>query len=395
MIRFLYIGPFRFPEGDAAASRVLNNARIFRDLGHRVHILSFGGQYRTEDKIPFGYMYDGMMYIITNDIDTHSTKERITRYITPYSNARAYLEQHKSDYDVIITYNTTLPFNLYLQRFARKNKKKLILDITEWPASNESPGGAWLPFYWMSEFNMRIVQKRFKNIIPISNYLRDYYSQQNNVLLPPLINLSDKKWNSFEPVNNPLIEDFEGLKVIFAGNPAKKDLLANLISAAIEILKDNNALQIVVLGVNPENAVNFCSKESLEKYKSNLVFVGRVPQKVVPSYYQLCDFSAIIREPSRKNMAGFPTKMAESMAAGCPVLLNTTSDLGDYAKDGVNAKIINDYSVESITQGLRELMLLERFKIEEMKHNARLTGKNSFDYIQYRDVVDCFIKNLR
>ena len=43
MIRILYLGPFRFPDGDAAASRVLNNIRIFKDLGHDVYVLSFGG----------------------------------------------------------------------------------------------------------------------------------------------------------------------------------------------------------------------------------------------------------------------------------------------------------------------------------------------------------------
>lgn len=395
MIRFLYIGPFRFPEGDAAASRVLNNARILRDLGHSVQILSFGGQYRTEDRIPSGYYYDGMRYIITNDIDTHSIKERLTRYIIPYSNARVYIEKHKPEYDVIITYNTTLPFNLYLQIFATKHKKKLILDITEWPAANESPGGACSPFYWMSEYNMRVVQKKFNNIISISRYLMDYYAGNNNVLLPPLINLKEEKWNTFVPITNPLIENFNGLKIIFAGNPAKKDLLANLIFAAIIILKENESLQIVVLGVSPENAVKFCKKELLEKYKSNIVFVGKVPQTIVPSYYKVCDFSAIIREPSRKNMAGFPTKMAESMAAGCPVLLNTTSDLGNYAKDGVNAKIIKDYSIEAISQGLRELLLLDCTTINKMKHNARITGERYFDYNQYLSVVKCFVDRLR
>ena len=48
-MKILYLGLFRFPEGDAAASRVLNNIRIFRDLGHSIHVLSFGGKYREED----------------------------------------------------------------------------------------------------------------------------------------------------------------------------------------------------------------------------------------------------------------------------------------------------------------------------------------------------------
>ena len=41
-MKILYLGLFRFPEGDAAASRVLNNIRIFRDLGHSIHVLKIG-----------------------------------------------------------------------------------------------------------------------------------------------------------------------------------------------------------------------------------------------------------------------------------------------------------------------------------------------------------------
>ena len=78
-MNILYLGLFRFPEGDAAASRILNNARLFRDLGHTVKILSFGGEYRVQDASPGGYIYDGLQYEITHDIDTHSLKERVLR----------------------------------------------------------------------------------------------------------------------------------------------------------------------------------------------------------------------------------------------------------------------------------------------------------------------------
>ena len=36
--------------------------------------------------------------------------------------------------------------------------------------------------------------------------------------------------------------------------------------------------------------------------------------------------------------------------------MNQTSDLGDYATDGKNALIINDYSVDSIEAGLHRIL---------------------------------------
>ena len=242
---------------------------------------------------------------------------------------------------------------------------------------------------------MRFVQKRFKNMIPISQFLNSYYPDSNNLLLPPLINIQDSKWNNFSEINSLKLKGFDGVRILFAGTPAKKDLLGNLIAALLRVLKDTNRIQLVVVGVPLEQAVNYCSQKALDKYKNNLVFLGRIPQVQVPSYYHISDFSAIIREPSRKNTAGFPTKMAESMAAGCPVLMNQTSDLGDYATDGKNALIINDYSVDSIEAGLHRILQMSKDGIVSMKTAARAVGESRFNYRSYLDTAKVFIAKIR
>ena len=68
-LHIVYMGPFRFPAGDAAAARVLNNARCLRMSGHTVEFLSFGGSYRSEDRVGDLYQFDEFQYRITNDID--------------------------------------------------------------------------------------------------------------------------------------------------------------------------------------------------------------------------------------------------------------------------------------------------------------------------------------
>lgn len=100
--------------------------------------------------------------------------------------------------------------------------EKIVLDLTEWPDSNETPGGKWSPIYWMSELNMRCVQKKIKNIIPISHLLNEYYSACNTLQLPPLIDISDEKWNCFKAVDLIEVNQFDGYRIIFAGTPAKK-----------------------------------------------------------------------------------------------------------------------------------------------------------------------------
>ena len=70
-MRILYIGAFRFPCYDAAAARVLNNARALQKAGNKVSIISWGGLYRKDDLCEDGkYCIDGINYTITNELET-------------------------------------------------------------------------------------------------------------------------------------------------------------------------------------------------------------------------------------------------------------------------------------------------------------------------------------
>ena len=91
-MNIIYLGSFRFPKGDAAAARVLNNARILQELKHKVSILSFGG-----DKGDEWQYYEGIPYLVTSDMDTHSWKERFARYTKPYPKCRELIKQMVDD----------------------------------------------------------------------------------------------------------------------------------------------------------------------------------------------------------------------------------------------------------------------------------------------------------
>ena len=134
--------------------------------------------------------------------------------------------------------------------------------------------------------------------------------------------------------------------------------------------------------------------EERRQYPDSIVFLGRVPQDDVPFYYSMVDFSVIVREPNRKNTAGFPTKMAESYAAGCPVMLNGTSDLLEYVNDGINAIVLTDFKVNSINRGFKQLLALKQEELDQMKINAKVTGKELFDYKTRISSFQNFTQNL-
>lgn len=389
-MRFLYVGAFRFPKGDAAAARVLNNVRVLMELGHNVRVISFGGE-----KNDNWQEYDGIPYLVTSDIDTHSWRERVDRYTNPYPRCRAILKNLVFDTDAIICYNLSFSFSKWLIPFCKHHRIKLIVDTTEWYSAQEMPGGQWSPIYWMNEYYMKFTLKTVPNRILISRYLANHYPLGNNLILPPLVDVNEVKWNKHVLDYPEVVLKHKGIKILYSGTPDNKDLLGRLVQAALLVLADSPSIQVIVAGVDEEQALSFFEKGSdYYENKSHFVFLGRIPQDTIPAYYHLADFSAIIREPTRKNMAGFPTKMAESMAAGCPVITSKFSDILCYVEDGNNGIVLNGYSVRSIADGLHRILTLSAEQIDTMKIAAKQCGRARFDFRNYIDSVNAFINKV-
>lgn len=387
----LYTGAFRFPIGDAAAARVLNNAKILRELGYDVVFISFGGEIREEDKQSNGqYYYQGFRYIISNDIDLPQTNiiKRIIRFMFSGRKALNIINSNLQNVDAIIAYQPSSYFTKQLLKLCKTHSFQLITDLTEWYAPKEFPGGAFAPPAWLNEWNMRVTQKRVKKKILISSFLDKYYHTSNNVVLPPLTDSMEDKWNVYKKVMLP----YDGVRIIYAGTPGKKDELETMLDAIIHCLKDGLKLQFVVLGVKKEDIIHYKNSVVVENFSDNILFCGRVQQTEVPSYYHVSDFSLLIRQRNRKNMAGFPTKFAESNMAGCPVIVNDTSDIQNFVDNGKNGFLIPDFSLTEITGTLVKVATLPPETIAQMKTNTKEKAMKRFDFRAYMEEMKKIIR---
>lgn len=381
----IYTGGFRFPNGDAASQRVLNNAKIFRELGYTVEFVSWGGMQREEDKHTDGfYYYQGFKYINTNDIDNKenlSVFGRVKSFFKRGENSLSIIESRIKKVNIIIAYNPPAYFTNKLLSTCNKEDVLFISDITEWYSSNEILGGKFAPPYWISEYNMRVIQKKVQNKILISSFLDTHFSDSNNIILPPLVDMQDEKWLK----NKSVLPVFDGLRIIYAGSPGKKDKLDTILEAVIESLKEGANIQLVVLGVSKNDIVNYSCYSDVIAWSDNILFLGRVPQEDVPTFYKASDFSILVREDNRKNKAGFPTKLIESLTAGCPIIVNYTSDISEYVKNETNGIVIADFTKDAVKKALEKATSIDGSCIKKMKSNATLLAENKFDYRSYEE----------
>ena len=390
-MKIVYAGAFRLPNEDAAAARVLNNAKAFAKTDHEVFVIGWGGKYREEDLCEDRtYKVDGIEYYITNELESSGFIGKVKSYLRRGRATTRILESMNRQPDVIILYNATDGWTKRMLRYCEKHHIYLVNDITEWYDNKE------LYFFqrlhnWI---NMTRTQHHVKNKILISSYLGEYYSESNNVIIPPLCDQKDKKWNN--EICDDRVKPYNGITLIYAGTPARKDCLHTVINVVNQLAYEGRPIRFLILGCDRQTYLNdFKSYFKETDLHENILFLGRVSQDLVPAYYKKADFMVLLREPTRKSMAGFPTKVAEAITAGVPVITNNTSDLAQYIQDGQNGFILNYHDGEALYQLLSNRILgLAESQIQTIKLQTRETSR-LFQYEKYISDFNTFLGNLR
>ncbi len=395
-MKILYTGSFRFPDKDAASQRVLGVAKALRDEGSEVTFLGWEREARQEDLINGDYIYQGFKYYSQSELDKTNKKilGKIFGYFKQGNKTLIWIRKYSLTNKIshIIVYNANSIFLLRLKNYCKKNNLKLICDCTEWYDGRHLPGGKFGIVNLDNNIRIRVVYPLIKNMIVISSFLKKYFEKKNceALIIPPLVDFSERKWKSVTNANS--IASLQK-KVIYAGDPGKKDLLMPIIKALKHINDQSVKIEFFILGLSTDQFA-----ENILEYGETIPFYircnGRAPLNDVPKYYQVADFSILLRENKRYANAGFPTKLVESLSAGIPVITNRTSDIPQYIIDGENGFLLNDISIESLIKKFQEMLSLSAEEIIRMKYNARNCATKYFDYRVYAEPIANYLRYI-
>lgn len=391
-MRIIYLGSFRLPNGDAAAARVLNVARTLRLAGHEISFISWGGlegdETRSEDGV---CKVDGFPFVVTGEIDyTGGLLNKAKTWLQQGNRTKFLLRKQLGQYDAIISYNCSIIG--WLVSFCKKNNIKLISDLTEWYSFSELKPISIPKYLW----DMTVVQRSVLNKIVISSYLDNYYYESHNIVVPATCDAAEDKWHNNLGYAEAFISPFEGITLIYAGTPAKKDLVHNVVNAVQKLAVEGYPLRFVILGITRDQYLaNYSNLLYTCNLHKNIIFLGRVTQDVIPSFYHASDFMIFLRERNRKSNAGFPTKFAESFTSGTPVIANLTSDLGMYLMDTKTGFVVNEPTVESVYNVLKNKVIsMDRDNINDLKKRTKAVAVR-LDYHSYKTQLKDFINNLK
>lgn len=365
----LYVGGFELPDKNAAAHRVLNNAKILRELGYNV-------------------VFCGVDREISASAQSAEIISGFESYPVPYPKSRkqwlkqmlnigqySYLINKFSNIRIVICYNLHAAPLAKLIRLCRRNNIKIVADCTEWYENKFSFNPVKLIKCIDTFLCMRVFQKKCDGMIAISNYLAEYYkkSVKSIMVLPPLVDLSDEKFAFQTPKTENDIPTF-----VYSGSPsASKESLGDVVKCFDNITDLD--YRLIIVGVTAEQ---FSAMYGFSPKSNKIEFRGRVPHKEALNAVRQSDYAIIIRPRTRVTMAGFPTKFVEAISVGTAVIANDTSDLSLYLKDGKNGYLADEKNLE---HSLRDVLAAP------INKNV---SKEQFNYKNYITVTEKFFKSI-
>lgn len=391
----LYIGGFIPPAGNAAAHRVMANAKIMRDLGYEVVLLG-----TTKDPV-----------LLKDDVlDSKQEIQGFQTYFEAYPGSLGQWLKHLFSIEPakqlitslgedrvkgVVAYNYPSIALNKLVKYCRTRNIKLISDCTEWALVEHNKGPRNTLKNWDTQYRMKVVHSRMGGIITISDFLYRYYlPQAPKVLkLPPLV---DVKPDSEEQLLNSVNLE-EGIKLVYAGSPGNggKDRIDTIVKVLSEIKSACKCpFTLNVVGITREQYLSdFKEKHIPVNVSENVSFMGRLPHEQVIEIVRSAHFTIFIRDENRITQAGFPTKFVESISNGTPVLTNKTSNIEEYLLEGKTGYFLDTSSEDNLKVSMLKVIndATEDLILQMKKECYNLC---MFHYENYTGAFDAFLENV-
>lgn len=337
----LYVGAFEFPAGNAAAQRALANALMLRELGYRVVLMGLSRQ-MSPGQAPRRAGHVDVPFDCWETAFPGGMLDWFRR-ITTIGEVRQVAAHYPSDQiAAVIAYDYPAVAQARLIRFCRSIGARAVAEVTEWYSVSRLVSPAAVLRNIDRPLRMRVVNPRMDGLIVASRYLADFYRPKGRpvVVMPTLMSEPSPTAGQASPDGAPKRLFFAGSgwdpAVVRETREGPKDRLDKVVEALDAALTLGADFRLDAYGVEHAAYLQIMPAHGplLDRLGDRVVFHGRQPRDVVRATLRDADFSIFLRKDSIVSRAGFPTKLAESVHFGTPVITNDVGDAALYQQPG-------------------------------------------------------------
>ena len=127
--------------------------------------------------------------------------------------------------------------------------------------------------------------------------------------------------------------------------------------------------------------------------ENNVHFLGDIPAEDLFEFQKECSLIVINKPVNEQNIYNFPTKVAESLFLGIPIIASQVGELPFYLTDNVNSLLLKDDTSDSIVNKIN-LVLDSPQLIEKIVKAGRKTAVEHFDAVRHALELRFFFDKL-
>ncbi len=214
--------------------------------------------------------------------------------------------------------------------------------------------------------------------------------QQRGVSVPIEVLSTGINWKKFQQGNREAIREKYGIKkeevlLLNIGRIEKEKNISFLFNSAVELLKFNNKIKLMMVGDGSEKE-QLKRKAQREKLDERIIFSNLVAQKDIADYYAAGD---VFIHASLSETQGITIN--EAMAAGLPIVAVRASGVEDSVESGYSG-ILTENNQKVFIEEIKKIIKDESQR-KILSRNARKTARN-FDYITKAQKMEKVYQNL-
>jgi glycosyltransferase involved in cell wall biosynthesis len=207
---------------------------------------------------------------------------------------------------------------------------------------------------WRKRRNLLLARTRIAarsdRLVAVTHYLRNLFTDHPHAeVVPVLVDLPSLDAGS-APGPEP--------RVLYAGSFGAQDELENLIESLALVKARGIGFSVLLLGAayHPERAAAIATLVERRGLADRVTLVAKASRGEVARYQAEADVLWCVRRDTPWSRSGFPTKLAEGLAAGRAVVTHGFGEVGAYVEAGKNAVVVNPADVREITDALAALL---------------------------------------
>lgn len=288
----------------------------------------------------------------------------------------------KNQSNILYAYDTPDLKSIFLILYAKSQGYKIILDIVEDNRFAASYGGFWNRLRIKSGQFLVFISPFYADLaIGISNHLfgklSDLYLDLSKVVfIPVTVDLDEIQM--LNQLDRPV------KKVFYGGSFGKKDGVELLVGAfeKLQVIFPKSELVLTGKSDDQDDFEEFLELIRNSNAADSINYLGFLSTEEYHRVIRDCDVFCVIRNKSQAANTGFPSKLAEFLAAGRAVIASDVGDIRGLLKDGKDLILVPPENEVELFKALLRIFRDPTLSLKLGK-SGRKAAEENFDNRKY------------